>query len=190
MFGNDEITKDLTARRASAMCNSLGMHIYLLAFEWCVKKINASISVPPSEVHRCIGVLDIFGFENFDLNSFPQLCINLTNERLHHLFIEHIFEVEQRFYESEDIEWTPVAYDDNKHIIDLITKKPGIFSLINDAGKGSSTDEALCQNLHQAFDKAPWKDRTYSKPKKLSDLHDPPLRWHRLVQHRGLHREE
>ena len=166
LFGNDEITKDLSKKRAKGMCNSLSMHVYTLAFEWCVQKINKSIAKPDSEVYRCIGVLDIFGFENFDLNSFPQLCINLTNERLHHLFIEHIFEVEQRFYEAEDIEWTPVAYEDNMPIIHLITKKPGIFSLVNDACKGASTDEALVEQMHGAFDKPPHKAKTYSKPKR------------------------
>ena len=118
-------------------------------------------------MHRCIGVLDIFGFENFDVNSFPQLCINLTNEKLHHLFIEHIFEVEQRFYETEDIEWSVIGYQNNKPVIDLITRKPGLFALINDASnqKGGATDEALLLNLHDNFDKAPWQGHTYSRPK-------------------------
>ena len=102
-FGNDEVTKQNNPKKAAKARASLCMHVYSLAFDWCVYKINAEIAKPAGEVSRSIGVLDIFGFENFDVNSFPQLCINLTNERLHHLFIEHIFEVEQRFYESEDM---------------------------------------------------------------------------------------
>ena len=92
-FGKDQVIRELSRKKAENARNALCAHVYSLAFDWCVRKINDAIAQPEGEVHRCIGVLDIFGFENFDLNSFPQLCINLTNERLHHLFIEHIFEV-------------------------------------------------------------------------------------------------
>ena len=112
VVGLDEIEQRLSPSKATGALDSLCMHIYSLAFGFCVKKINDCIAVLEDEAAHCIGVLDIFGFENFNakgqINSFPQLCINLTNERLHQLFIEHIFEVEQRFYESEDIEWTTV----------------------------------------------------------------------------------
>ena len=66
------------------------------------------------------------------MNSFPQLCINLANERLHNLFIDHVFEVEARVYAEEDIEWTPTEYADNKPIIDLIVRKGGILAQINE----------------------------------------------------------
>ena len=63
-------------------------------FDWLVARINESL-LTDSETRAFIGVLDIFGFENFELNSFPQLCINFTNESLHNLFIEHVFKLEQ-----------------------------------------------------------------------------------------------
>ena len=78
---------------ATAARNSLCMHIYSLAFDWVVDVINDYISV--ENAAYCTGILDIFGFENFDKNSFPQLCINFTNESLHNLFIEHVFKLEQ-----------------------------------------------------------------------------------------------
>ena len=89
--------KPLEPKDAENARNSLCMHLYCLVFDWCVDMINDYIS-RPSEAAFCVGVLDIFGFENFGVNSFPQLCINLTNESLHNLFIEHVFKLEQETY--------------------------------------------------------------------------------------------
>lgn len=82
-------------------CNSLVMHIYQMVFDWEVDVINDYIAV--RDYAACIGILDIFGFENFSLNSFPQLCINFTNESLHNLFIEHVFKLEQETYVREEV---------------------------------------------------------------------------------------
>ena len=95
--------KPLEKHQAETARNSLLMHIYSLVFDWCVDVINGYIAVASAEA--CIGVLDIFGFENFKLNSFPQLCINLTNEQLHNLFIEHVFKLEQQTYVQEEVDW-------------------------------------------------------------------------------------
>lgn len=128
VIAGEQFTSPLSRERSETVRNSLLAHIYALAFDWCVTKINESIARPKSEVSHTVGVLDIFGFENFSgkdqTNSFPQLCINLTNERLHALFIRHVFKVEQDMYEKEGIEWTVVDYHDNKDIIDLITHRP------------------------------------------------------------------
>ena len=93
--------------RATIARNSLVMHVYSLVFDWCVHVINEYISV--YDPAYCTGVLDIFGFENFGTNSFPQLCINFTNESLHNLFIEHVFKLEQEVYVREEVEWNFVA---------------------------------------------------------------------------------
>ena len=185
----EKITSHLSRDKSEAGRNSLLMHIYALAFDWCVSVINESIARPKSEVSHTVGVLDIFGFENFNenknqTNSFPQLCINLTNERLHGLFIRHVFEVEQEEYKREGIEWTVVDYHDNKDIIALITKRPaGIFATIDSAGMTEDKDQdakdkdphakdkALLQNLHATFDKAPFNKgeyRVYGRPKKAN----------------------
>jgi myosin heavy subunit len=86
-------TKPLEPKQAESSRNSLCMHLYQLVFDWCTDKINIEIAVNSADF--CVGLLDIFGFENFGTNSFPQLCINFTNESLHNLFIEHVFKLEQ-----------------------------------------------------------------------------------------------
>ena len=106
----ETFVKPLEPPIADAARKSLCMHLYSLVFDWCVDVINAYIS-RPDEVETCIGVLDIFGFENFAINSFPQLCINLTNESLHNLFIEHVFKLEQEVYVREEVEWQFVEYE-------------------------------------------------------------------------------
>ena len=98
----------LDKKRAQSARNSIVMHIYCLVFDWCVDIVNDFIAV--KECDYAIGVLDIFGFENFTVNSFPQLCINFTNESLHNLFIEHVFKLEQETYIREEVQWNFVEY--------------------------------------------------------------------------------
>ena len=86
-----------------------------------MQEINRCLSSKDRNAYT-IGVLDIFGFENFKENLFSQLCINLTNESLHNLFIEHFFKDEQAVYMANDIKWNYVEYQDNTHTIDLIYK--------------------------------------------------------------------
>ena len=104
--------------QAESARNSLLMHIYSLVFDWCVQVINDYISVYNAAF--CTGILDIFGFENFATNSFPQLCINFTNESLHNLFIEHVFKLEQEVYVREEVEWNFVDFPDNGRVLELI----------------------------------------------------------------------
>ena len=84
--------------QAKVAQKTMAMHIYLLAVEWCVKRINQTIAKPEEEVAHSIGVLDIFGFEIFETNSFEQLCINYTNEKLQQLFIQLTLKAEQEEY--------------------------------------------------------------------------------------------
>ena len=97
-------------------------------------------------------------------NSLPQLCINLTNEQLHNLFIEHVFKLEQQTYVAEEVEWQFVDYEDNQHVLDTIMKRPMcIFGQLDEACTNqAATDGSMLQNMHRAFEKT---HRAYIKPK-------------------------
>lgn len=84
-----------------------------------------------------IGVLDIFGFEDFKTcNSFEQLCINYANEQLQHYFNQHVFQYEQREYRKQGIRWTDIGYSDNSGCLNLIEGKPnGLLCLLDDQCK-------------------------------------------------------
>jgi myosin-5 len=104
-----------------------------------------------------IGVLDIFGFENFAKNSFEQLCINYTNETLQQHFNQFVFEYEQSLYESERIDWSFVAFPDNKETLDLLeNKQKGIFSVCDDQSRFQwATNLTLVNRMYDAMGSHP-----------------------------------
>jgi hypothetical protein len=114
--------------------DALAKAIYARLFEWLVSRINQAIH-RPGQARSFIAVLDIFGFENFKRNSFEQLCINYTNEKLQLHFNEHIFKLEQEEYAREKIQWSRVDFKDNQGCIDLIEKStgpPGLLALLDE----------------------------------------------------------
>lgn len=107
--------------------------IYDKIFEKIVKEINNTIRNTKTRPKNRIGILDISGFENFDSNSFEQLCINYTNEHLQQFFVRQIFKIEQEHYNSEGISWNNIEFTDNQEIIDLIgIKSLNIMSLVDE----------------------------------------------------------
>ncbi|XP_055518848.1 unconventional myosin-IXAa isoform X6 [Leucoraja erinacea] len=107
--------------------DSMAKSLYDALFDWIVFRINhALLNNRDLEEHKIlsIGVLDIFGFEDYENNSFEQFCINFANERLQHYFNQHIFKIEQEEYRAEGISWHNIDYIDNSGCINLIIKKP------------------------------------------------------------------
>ncbi|KAG0458351.1 hypothetical protein HPP92_023508 [Vanilla planifolia] len=156
------ITKPLDPDSAALSRDALSKTIYSRLFDWIVDKINISIGQDPA-AKSIIGVLDIYGFESFKINSFEQLCINLTNEKLQQHFNQHVFKMEQEEYTREEINWSYVEFVDNQDVLDLIEKKPGgIIALLDEACMfPKSTHETFAQKLYQTY-KA---HKRFSKPK-------------------------
>ncbi|XP_041837164.1 unconventional myosin-IXAa isoform X3 [Melanotaenia boesemani] len=122
---------------AGTVRDSMAKSLYGALFDWIVFRINhALLNIKDLEETTkilSIGVLDIFGFEDYENNSFEQFCINFANERLQHYFNQHIFKLEQEEYRAEGISWRNIDYIDNTGCINLISKKPtALFHLLDE----------------------------------------------------------
>ncbi|KAK1887275.1 Unconventional myosin-Vc [Dissostichus eleginoides] len=129
--------------------------IYAHLFDCIINKINTALQVPGKQ-HAFIGVLDIYGFETFDINSFEQFCINYANEKLQQQFNLHVFKLEQEEYMKEDIPWTLIDFYDNQPVIDLIEAKMGILDLLDEECLfPQGTDRSWLQKLFKYLDANP-----------------------------------
>ncbi|QLG72593.1 hypothetical protein HG535_0D03010 [Zygotorulaspora mrakii] len=144
----------LNAVQAGAVKDALAKSIYNNLFDWIVDRVNVSLQAFPG-ADKSIGILDIYGFEIFDHNSFEQICINYVNEKLQQIFIQLTLKSEQETYEREKIKWTPIKFFDNKVVCDLIEAKrpPGIFAAMNDSvatahADSNAADQAFAQRLN------------------------------------------
>ncbi|KAF2485389.1 P-loop containing nucleoside triphosphate hydrolase protein [Neohortaea acidophila] len=129
--------------QATAVRDAVAKAIYNNMFDWIVDRVNRALKARGTLAHS-IGILDIYGFEIFERNSFEQLCINYVNEKLQQIFIQLTLKAEQEEYEREQIQWTPIKYFDNKVVCELIEEKrpPGVFSALNDACATAHADPA------------------------------------------------
>lgn len=130
----EEIKTELTPDRAQDARDALCKTVYGSLFLWVVDQVNQSIKWEnDGDVRSSVGVLDIFGFECFAINSFEQLCINYTNEALQQQFNKFIFKLEQAEYEAEKIEWAFISFPDNQDCLDTIQqKKTGVLAMLDD----------------------------------------------------------
>jgi myosin V len=161
----ETLTVALDAAQAEHTRNALVMECYRLLFAWLVGKINSKIHCDDAGVD-CIGLLDIFGFEDMAVNSFEQLCINYANEALQHQFNGFVFDEEQKLYAREGIQWTFVDFPNNKACLELFEKKPlGIFSLCDqECLFPQGTDRALLAKLYAEFQKPAHKHAHFAPP--------------------------
>lgn len=133
--GGDLVNKEHTLTDANYTRLALAKAAYDRLFTWIVEQINKAIEVPSdSYKNTLIGVLDIYGFEIFEINSFEQFCINYCNEKLQQLFIELVLKQEQEEYSREGIQWTPIQYFNNRTICELIdAPHKGIIAIMDEA---------------------------------------------------------
>ncbi|KAF8097294.1 hypothetical protein N665_0291s0003 [Sinapis alba] len=130
---NDTIVQKLTLSQAIDARDALAKSIYACLFDWLVEQINKSLAVGKRRTGRSISILDIYGFESFNKNSFEQFCINYANERLQQHFNRHLFKLEQEEYIQDGIDWTRVDFEDNQNCLSLFEKKPlGLLSLLDE----------------------------------------------------------
>ncbi|XP_029010006.1 unconventional myosin-Va-like isoform X2 [Betta splendens] len=131
--------------------DALAKHIYARLFSWIVSSIN-SVLKSGGKQHSFIGVLDIYGFETFDVNSFEQFCINYANEKLQQQFNLHVFKLEQEEYMKEEIPWTLIDFYDNQPCINLIEAKLGILDLLDEECKmPKGSDDTWAQKLYNTL---------------------------------------
>ena len=125
--------------------DALAKSMYNSLFDWLVQRVNRAVSPPVNKDHRrtnthhgssLLGVLDIFGFEIFETNSFEQLCINYCNERLQQQFNVTTFEEETKLYEYEGVPFEDISFEDNEAVIRLISaKRVGMLPMLDEEGR-------------------------------------------------------
>ncbi|KAJ7346032.1 hypothetical protein JRQ81_001982, partial [Phrynocephalus forsythii] len=143
----EEISSPLTVEQAADSRDSLAMALYSQCFSWIIGRINSKIK--GKENFKSVGILDIFGFENFQVNRFEQFNINYANEKLQEYFNKHIFSLEQLEYNREGISWEAIDWMDNAECLDLIEKKLGLLALVNEESRfPKGTDSTLLEKLH------------------------------------------
>ncbi|KAH8813206.1 P-loop containing nucleoside triphosphate hydrolase protein [Xylogone sp. PMI_703] len=158
--------------QAFATRDGLAKAIYFNLFDWIVERVNVSLKAVGTPANS-IGILDIYGFEIFEKNSFEQLCINYVNEKLQQIFIQLTLKTEQEEYAREQIQWTPIKYFDNKIVCDLIesTRPAGVFAALKDATKTAHADPAAC-------------DRTFMQAiNGMSNPHLTPRQGNFIIKH-------
>nr|XP_039263341.1 unconventional myosin-VIIa-like isoform X3 [Styela clava] len=160
----ETVTSPMNIAQALDVKDAYIKGVYGRMFVWIVDKINSAIYGGEKDQDKSeilsIGLLDIFGFENFENNSFEQLCINFANENLQQFFVRHIFKLEQEEYDKEDIEWRHIDFTDNQEILDMIAVRPmNVLALINEEAMfPRGTDRTMLNKLTSNHGKSEYFD--------------------------------
>ncbi|XP_062234995.1 myosin-IIIa isoform X1 [Platichthys flesus] len=164
----ETIVRPNTVEKAAEVRDAMGKALYGRLFSWIVNRIN-SLLRPDSQQGEedkglNIGILDIFGFENFKKNSFEQLCINIANEQIQFYFNQHIFAWEQDEYLNEEVDARMIEYEDNRPLLDLFLQKPmGMLSLLDEESRfPQATDQTLVEKFEDNL-----KTKSFWRPKRV-----------------------
>ncbi|XP_057179094.1 myosin-IIIa isoform X2 [Triplophysa rosa] len=164
----ETIVRSNTVEKAIEVRDAMSKALYGRLFSWIVNRINSLLKPDdPSgdeEKGLNIGILDIFGFENFKRNSFEQLCINIANEQIQFYFNQHIFAWEQDEYLNEDVDARVIEYEDNRPLLDLFLQKPmGMLSLLDEESRfPQATDQTLVEKFEDNL-----KSKHFWRPKRV-----------------------
>ncbi|KAH9174245.1 myosin 5 [Lactarius sanguifluus] len=166
---SEKIVTSLNAAQATVVRDSVAKFVYVCLFEWLVAIVNESLAGENGEAEKraemFIGVLDIYGFEHFQKNSFEQFSINYANEKLQQEFNAHVFKLEQEEYVKEEINWTFIEFSDNQPCIDVIEGKLGVLALLDEESRlPAGTDASFLQKLYAQITKPETKD-VFKKPR-------------------------
>ncbi|RMC18398.1 hypothetical protein DUI87_04284 [Hirundo rustica rustica] len=148
----EKVSTTLNVAQAYYARDALAKNLYSRLFSWLVTRINESIKAQTKVRKKVMGVLDIYGFEIFEDNSFEQFIINYCNEKLQQIFIELTLKEEQEEYIREGIEWTHIEYFNNAIICDLIENhQTGILAMLDEEclRPGTVTDDTFLEKLNQ-----------------------------------------
>ncbi|XP_068457373.1 unconventional myosin-XIX [Clinocottus analis] len=141
--GKQSVLKPCARAECSMRRDCMAKVIYAQLFDWLVTFINNSICADKSTWCNFIGVLDVYGFECFQINNLEQLCINYANEKLQQHFVSHYLRAQQEEYVSEGLEWSFVKYQDNQSCLDLLEGSPVcVFSLLNEESRLNRVSDA------------------------------------------------
>uniref|UniRef100_A0A2K5S066 Myosin-IIIa n=1 Tax=Cebus imitator TaxID=2715852 RepID=A0A2K5S066_CEBIM len=164
----ETIIRPNTVEKATDVRDAMAKTLYGRLFSWIVNCINSLLkhdSLPSENGDELsIGILDIFGFENFKKNSFEQLCINIANEQIQYYYNQHVFAWEQNEYLNEDVDARVIEYEDNRPLLDMFLQKPmGLLSLLDEESRfPKATDQTLVEKFEGNL-----KSQYFWRPKRM-----------------------
>ncbi|KAM6955720.1 unconventional myosin-Ib isoform 4-T5 [Lycodopsis pacificus] len=184
----EKVSTTLNVSQAYYARDALAKNLYSRLFSWLVTRINESIKAQTKARHKVMGVLDIYGFEIFEENSFEQFIINYCNEKLQQIFIELTLREEQEEYIREGIEWTNIEYFNNAIICDLIENhQNGILAMLDEEclRPGTVTDETFLDKLNTICAEHQHFESRLSKNSKFITDHSLPHNCFRIQHYAG-----
>ncbi|XP_067418487.1 myosin-IIIa isoform X2 [Emydura macquarii macquarii] len=164
----ETIIRPNTMEKAIDVRDAVAKALYGRLFSWIVNRINTLLKpdklLSENDDGLNIGILDIFGFENFKKNSFEQLCINIANEQIQFYFNQHVFAWEQNEYLYEGVDARVIEYEDNRPLLDMFLQKPmGLFSLLDEESRfPRATDQTLVEKFEDNL-----KSKYFWRPKRV-----------------------